>query len=222
MIPAFKQIKEQLYIELDKPVYLTEDSFNQWNKHNLGVVVRLIQDNSQMGKRNKLRFTKEALDDIDNMLGIDQFVQATFGIYVGFNIYCYEILGYIVKPKPEYEIGDWVEHNDSKEQAKITHIASKDYDAIEVKFIESGELEIYSLDEMNKEFHTIYPKDVILDFGSGIKGTIRRNKHFKASIKVIYGDCDKGEYHAIDINPLSEPMKSIVIELLKAQEEANE
>ena len=126
------------------------------------------------------------------MLSIDQFNQADFDDYKGYDIHFYEILGYIIKPKsaewallqmmngvkviyngsshphyidngkitfnhvddmdeglyewlmlrlstapdgweiyksepskPEYRTGDWVEHNDSKEQAKITHIASK-------------------------------------------------------------------------------------------------
>lgn len=102
MKPIFNKINGNLYMELEKPVPLTEDSFIKFNKHDLGCVVRLIQDDTQMGRFNKLHLIKECLEPIKCMTGIDKFCQATLDsfarTYVGHSIYCYEIIGYLVKP----------------------------------------------------------------------------------------------------------------------------
>lgn len=132
----------------------------------------------------------------------------------------------LVPDPPKYQVGDYAEHNDSKEQAIITHIASPQYDSIEVKFLISEELEVYTLREFEIEFHVISPSEVVLDFENGIKGRIQYCVSFSingtrhASIKV-FGE-DGMCIALIHANRLTEPMKSIVLDLIKAQEQEKE
>ena len=68
----------------------------------------------------------------------------------------------------------------------------------------------------SRDYPTPVPaKDVILDFGSGIKGRIRRGLSADDVIRVYFAEhyC-----HHININHLTEPMKSTVKALLERQE----
>jgi len=86
-----------------------------------------------------------------------------------------------VEPAPRLKVGDFVEHNDSKEQARITHIASPAYDAIEVRFTMSEELEVYSLSEFMIEFHVIPKSEVKVTLT--LEGTVERIDEFSFNLE---------------------------------------
>ena len=135
---------------------------------------------------------------------------------------CFEggaIAKLLTEPAPQYKVGDWVEHKESKEQGRITYIKSANYDAIEVKLYDADELETYTVSDFNAEFRKLSPSEVKVDFGS-FKGTIEVNSHpFRKQITV-----KNTQGHAIayiNIVFLDTPTRELVQSLLKAQEEYN-
>lgn len=113
----------------------------------------------------------------------------------------------IYEPKPEYNVGDWVE---VRRSLGISHVM--------IEKIYNNR--IYSRRGIDDHFDNIIrklkPSEVVLDFGSGIKGTIHS---YSGNPEYWFGMKWEGWEYILPIEPLTEPMKTIVLELLKAQEE---
>ena len=109
-----------------------------------------------------------------------------------------------------YNVGDWVEHKESKEQATIRRIMS--YGAIEIEFAYSTESDIYQANDFHNDFRKLSPSEVIVKIGC-LEGTVR--KYPNARFRLINGVF----VSIIDINMLDTPTRELVESLLKAQEE---
>lgn len=114
----------------------------------------------------------------------------------------------IYEPKPHYQVGDWVEWSESlgkTYQSKITRVSNS--------AVYSNGLCI----PLKIITHKLKPSEVVLDFGSGIKGTIRFVAQIPSDtlIRVTNGHVNCAR---IFISCLTEPMKTTVLELLKAQD----
>lgn len=114
------------------------------------------------------------------------------------------------EPAPRFKVGDFVEHNESKEQARITHIASPAYDAIEVKFTMSEELEVYSLSEFMIEFHVIPKSEVKVTLT--LEGTVEHED--EDSVRLVYGK-GRFDYSLVDFAQLSPAQAALVRELVE-------
>lgn len=120
------------------------------------------------------------------------------------------------EPKPllaDAQVGDWVEHRESKEQARIVHIASVEYDGITIKFSYSNETEIYSTREFNIEFRKLKPSEVIVNIGC-LSGPVRRSS--SSHFCIICGDHWSMIAFAMLLDTAT---RELVESLLKAQEE---
>lgn len=123
----------------------------------------------------------------------------------------------IYEPKPHYQVGDWVELNcywNHQGQIKEMFCAGK-YQIDGIEFNRS--LPTFTITGLSGEFYyssitrKLKPSEVILDFGSGIKGKVS-----------IYQETSDGIWvgrHVIHMPDIAEPMRTIVLELLKAQED---
>ena len=114
------------------------------------------------------------------------------------------------QPKPKYQVGDWVEHKESKEQATIRRIMS--YGSIEIEFAYSTESDIYQANDFHNDFRTLSPSEVIVKIG-GLEGTVARysSTHFKLIHQEGFSII---RFYAIDSDTAD-----LVKALLKAQEE---
>lgn len=113
------------------------------------------------------------------------------------------------EPEPKFAVGDWVEF--------------RDIEGIKHGIIE-GRREEYSVfcngvsQSVGDKFITskLKPSEVVLNFGSGIKGTVRSCEHDGGCVRVISGD--RVIAH-IMTDVLEQPTCNLVRQLLKAQEE---
>lgn len=121
--------------------------------------------------------------------------------------------------QPKYKVGDWVEHEKSKEQGRITYISSDNYDAIEVKLYDQDELETYTKSDFNADFRKLSPSEVIVNIGC-LSGTVERRTYFDTD-KFFSLKNPEMEMAAavINIDALDTPTRELVESLLKAQEE---
>ena len=117
------------------------------------------------------------------------------------------------QPKPKYQVGDWVEHKESKEQATIRRIMS--YGAIEIEFAYSTESDIYQANDFHNDFRKLSPSEVIVKIGC-LSGTVRINgedcEHFL--LKHSPGRASTIRFDALDTET-----RELVESLLEAQEE---
>lgn len=110
---------------------------------------------------------------------------------------------------PAYQVGDWV---------KIAHIGNAKLTGLSII---ADQWDFATSTGGKGTAHSKYftrklsPAEVVLDFRNGIKGTISYD--CCGYIKVTDSE---GRIHSIVIAALTDPMKTIVTELLKAQEEA--
>ena len=120
------------------------------------------------------------------------------------------------QPKPKYQVGDWVEHKESKEQATIRRIMS--YGAIEIEFAYSTESDIYQANDFHNDFRKLSPSEVVIRIGC-LSGTVRRiNDIFFC----LNPSTKKGRVvpeATIPLAMLDTPTRENVESLLKAQEE---
>ncbi|HNX37051.1 MAG TPA: hypothetical protein PL124_03060 [Candidatus Cloacimonadota bacterium] len=72
----------------------------------------------------------------------------------------------------EVKVGDWVEHEKSKEQGRITYISSDNYDAIEVKLYGQDDLETYTKSDFNADFRKLSPSEVRVSLT--LSGTVEK------------------------------------------------
>ena len=114
------------------------------------------------------------------------------------------------QPKPKYQVGDWVEHKESKEQATIRRIMS--YGAIEIEFAYSTESDIYQANDFHNDFRKLSPSEVIVKIGC-LKGTVA---HSSSSHFCL---CAEDNWTMIAFDMLDTPTRENVESLLKAQEE---
>ena len=126
---------------------------------------------------------------------------------------------HMYEPKPTFKVGDWVEHEKSKEQGRITYISSDNYDAIEVKLYDQDELETYTKSDFNADFRKLSPSEVIVNIGC-LSGTVERRTYFDTD-KFFSLKNPEMEMAAavINIDALDTPTRELVESLLKAQEE---
>lgn len=114
------------------------------------------------------------------------------------------------QPKPKYQVGDWVEHKESKEQATIRRIMS--YGAIEIEFAYSTESDIYQANDFHNDFRKLSPSEVIVKIGC-LKGTVA---HSSSSHFCL---CAEDNWTMIAFDMLDTPTRELVEGLLEAQEE---
>ena len=114
------------------------------------------------------------------------------------------------QPEPEYQVGDWVEHKESKEQATIRRIMS--YGSIEIEFAYSTESDIYQANDFHNDFRKLSPSEVIVKIGC-LKGTVA---HSSSSHFCL---CAEDNWTMIAFDMLDTPTRELVESLLKAQEE---
>jgi hypothetical protein len=124
--------------------------------------------------------------------------------------------GYEIKPEPQYKVGDWVETN-KQHHVEITEFPAKHYN------IESKVYECYNLSSNKRHLieereivRKLSHSEVILDFGSGIKGTIVGCSNVMPIVKVFNG---VDWIASIMITALDTQTRELVESLLKAQEE---
>ena len=122
------------------------------------------------------------------------------------------------EPEPQYKVGDWVEHEKSKEQGRITYISSDIYDAIEVKLYDQDELETYTKSDFNADFRKLDPSEVIIHIGC-LSGTVRPVSTNGIHIWFHLIDVDDKTIAIIRISCLDNNTRELVESLLKAQEE---
>lgn len=120
------------------------------------------------------------------------------------------------QPEPEYQVGDWVEHRESKEQATIRRIMS--YGSIEIEFAYSTESDIYQANDFHNDFRKLSPSEVIVKIGC-LSGTVEKAQDY-AYFLLWHSktDCD---YSMIKWDALDIPTRELVESLLKAQEVKN-
>jgi len=143
---------------------------------------------------------------------------------------------------PQYQVGDWI-LADNDMQLIVRSIEPDDYDGFIAKTI-SGYCYGFSPDGKcaNPAIHEfngmpiititrkLSPAEVVIDFGNGIKGVIRQASEVKHDFNVFadseFADCDDYDpaddrfIASISYDALTDPMKSIVQDLLAKQEKA--
>ena len=120
------------------------------------------------------------------------------------------------QPKPKYQVGDWVEHKESKEQATIRRIMS--YGAIEIDFAYSTESDIYQANDFHNDFRKLSPSEVIVRIGC-LSGTIAKScdpNYFLMLHSRPATDCN---HSMIRFSAIDTETRSLVESLLKAQKE---
>jgi len=119
----------------------------------------------------------------------------------------------IVKPKPRFEVGQWVELTCAKEPNTIAVIRRIDDEADMASVIlMDGDQDIIPLYELTP----IPAKDVVLDFGHGIKGRVRDEYHGQSPAWIwVNNGLDIASIYA---PALDNPMRSVVESLLARQE----
>lgn len=128
----------------------------------------------------------------------------------------------IYEPKPHYQVGDWVEVC-SDENVYPCEVVKVGKDSISIDF--AGNYRTVPTDNSVsmtgiKLIRKISPHEVVLDFGNGIKGTIGLTPLQMPEDVLIYVKNGNGINCArIFVSCLTEPMKTTVLELLKAQSE---
>ena len=128
--------------------------------------------------------------------------------------------------KPKYKVGDWVELNCyGNHQGQIKEMFDESYEQIGIQLYKYPTFKITGLSghfSFSCITRKLKPSEVILDFGNGIKGTITRcvtysgNGIENPSIKVSNNGIGIAN---ILLHTITEPMRTTVLELLKAQEE---
>lgn len=132
----------------------------------------------------------------------------------------------------KYNIGDYVEvdmrWNRNEEHGIIDSIVVENgYSIANIvlvsqfgkarAIIHGDEDEYYgSYNSPDEVIRKLQPSEIIFNFGSGIKGTIH---NYPGNLKYWFGVKWDGWKYILPIEPLTEPMKSRVLEVLKAQEE---
>jgi len=153
-------------------------------------------------------------------------------------IYSTSIENFIYQMSADYSVG-WEIFEPQSQKFKIGDYVEVEYD---------GDLHYYKVIKTNEQrdtlsigfngmFRTIHsdgsinmvgiklirkisPHDVVLNFGNGVKGTIKISGDRSDMIQV-YGAGERFYMAKLMIDKLTEPMKSLVLELLKAQMEFN-
>lgn len=187
-------------------------------------IVRLIQDDTPMGRFNKYSFgnpiehpelweTEIAEEVIDDTTSTHHHEVRNSDGAISVHYSRFEIIGYPddimenPEPKPKFEVGSYI-----RSLSGSCHVVISDNKCRGLKVIE--EYDILDSDV------PIPASEVVLDFGSGIKGIIvSQNYDGGSGICVIN---DRNAIANIMICAISEPMKSIVISLLERQEKEGE
>ena len=124
------------------------------------------------------------------------------------------------QPKPKYQVGDWVEHKESKEQATIRRIMS--YGAIEIEFAYSTESDIYQANDFHNDFRKLSPSEVIVKIGC-LSGTVKDLSYVEDGIFWFISKeterCPGGMHCILYLEMLDTPTRKLVEGLLRAQEE---
>lgn len=117
----------------------------------------------------------------------------------------------IYEPKPKYIAGDWVEYvcdnNGNRTHARVIEMPTKKHCLAHLESFHEDRIRV----EENAITRKLKPSEVILDFGNGIKGKVS-----------IYQETSDGIWvgrHVIHMPDIAEPMRTTVLELLKAQSE---
>jgi hypothetical protein len=117
------------------------------------------------------------------------------------------------EPEPKFAVGDWVEYSDGTLQQAI----------IEAYSGQPGEQMVYvwhpqtahsAKTPLQSITRKLDPSEIVLDFGNGIKGTIRRYRG--EQIRIYDGDINLA---CLAISYVTEPMQTTVRKLLAAIEE---
>lgn len=117
------------------------------------------------------------------------------------------------QPEPEYQVGDWVEHKESKEQATIRRIMS--YGAIEIEFAYSTESDIYQANDFHNDFRKLSPSEVIVKIGC-LSGMVSQCGDKEEEVFALH---TKNNAAVIPFAMLDTATRELVESLLKAQEE---
>ena len=128
----------------------------------------------------------------------------------------------IYEPKPQYKVGDWVVCKYTHKQGKTNYEKVIEVTETTIATIASdGSVTEYDANGNHGDImgwhieRVVKPHEVVLDFGNGINGRIELEQD--TGWITVY-EIDE-EIASISIETLTEPIKSQVIELLKAQEE---
>jgi len=123
---------------------------------------------------------------------------------------------YEPKPEPQYKVGDWVEHKESKEQATIRRIMS--YGAIEIEFAYSTESDIYQADDFHNDFRKLKPFEIVVRIGC-LSGTIGKSCE-PACFLMWHSSPRMGfDYSIIKLSALDKETRELVEGLLEEQDE---
>ena len=122
------------------------------------------------------------------------------------------------QPKPKYQVGDWVEHKESKEQATIRRIMS--YGAIEIEFAYSTESDIYQANDFHNDFRKLSPSEVIVKIGC-LSGTIAKSSDPNYFLMSHSSPSHDRDYSIIKFTAIDKETREFVEGLLEAQEETN-
>ena len=120
------------------------------------------------------------------------------------------------EPEPEFKVGDWVEHKESKEQATIRRIMN--YGAIEIEFAYSTESDIYQTNDFHNDFRKLSSSEVIVHIGC-LSGTIAKAYGEEKGTFILSGL--SGQRNVLWLSMLDTQTRELVESLLKAQEEEN-
>ena len=119
---------------------------------------------------------------------------------------------------PQYQVGDWVEMNVyANHQGTIKEIFNSGMAELFGTRIHRTN-PTFTITGLSGEFNfscisrKLSPAEVILDFGNGIKGRIRKNTYHYDVINVI--DCNDDIICKISVSYLTNPMRTIVQDLL--------
>jgi len=119
-------------------------------------------------------------------------------------------------PEPQYKVGDWVEHKESKEQATIRRIMS--YGAIEIEFAYSTESDIYQADDFHNDFRKLKPFEIVVRIGC-LSGTIGKSCE-PACFLMWHSSPRMGfDYSIIKLSALDKETRELVEGLLEEQDE---
>ena len=120
----------------------------------------------------------------------------------------------IYEPKPKYIAGDWVEYvcdiNGNRTHARVIEMPTKKHCLAHLESFHEDRIRV----EEKAIIRKLKPSEVVLDFGKGIKGKVR--KYGESSDMAWIGK------HMIFMPDIAEPMRTTVLELLKAQSEDEE
>ena len=232
MTPQFKKYNGLLFLMLDEPElkdgqliigYLVADGSAEW------ALYQMMQGNavSYISKRTRYMYMSDK-DSIEvvycsgarKTFRIDTWI-GEFKSMIGWRIHKEE-------PKPQYQVGDWVEIKDSSgdaEHCQITRVNRFCPKSLQY-LIDDMWFDCHGKEILPPEITTCYwqiirkltPFEVIVDFGA-FKGTVRPVSTNRVHLWVHVVDSEDNTIASIRLQALEPNLRKLVEELLEAQEE---